>query len=388
MGHDLIRAWGEWRGGDSVHQQTTLRAAEARRGPARYTQAQIDQFVAAHERFVQRQPKGLRAIMRFLQAPSIDFNRRLLSDADFTGANMAGASFILTDLQRASFYCADLRRADLRRANLARADLRGASLRAANLSGARLDDADMRQAILAKTDLDGRFGLAGRSGQAASEEGERVFGVDFTNCSMKRVRLGNAKLKGANFSGALLHGADLKGAQLEGARFDGAVLIGVDVETLNLPPAVLAKCVTDPSPAARDRAPQLLAILAQAELWSTSSGTQGAAAHLEGEDLRPLVGVFEKRALTAMNARGVQAIGVSFAGAQLQGANFDEADLRDADFTAADLRGATFRGANLWHARFTNADLRALRLASGLKGVDFTGASLDPDALAVAQMAG
>ena len=371
-----------------MHQQTTLRAAEARRGPARYTQAQIDQFVTAHERFVQRQPKGLRAIMRFLQAPKIDFNRRILSDADFTGANMAGASFILADLQRASLYCADLRQADLRRAILTRADLRGASLRGANLSGALLDDADMRQAVLARTDLEGRFGLAGRSSQPGSAEGERAFAVDFSNCSMKRVRLGNAKLKGANFSGALLNGADLKGAQLEGARFDGAVLIGVDVQKLNLAPSVLAKCVTDPSPAARDRVPHLLDILAQAELWSTSNGAQGAAANLEGEDLRPLAGAFEKRALTAMTARGAQAIGVSFAGAQLQGANFDEADLRDADFTAADLRGASFRGANLWHARFNNADIRALRLASGLKGVDFTGASLDPEALTLAQLVG
>ncbi len=65
-------------------------AAEQAARP-RYSQAQIDQFVAAHERFQRGEPRGHRAIMRFLQAPGIDFSDRLLVEVDLSGANLTGA---------------------------------------------------------------------------------------------------------------------------------------------------------------------------------------------------------------------------------------------------------------------------------------------------------
>jgi uncharacterized protein YjbI with pentapeptide repeats len=349
----------------------------------RYTQAQLDQFLSAHERFHRREPRGRRAIMRFLSARGLDFSRRQLVDADFTGADLREASLVLADFERAALYCADLRSADARGANLQRADLRGCSLRDANLSGARLDDADMREAILVRDDPDKELQLGGWSPPGRAKKSRyQTFAVDFTNCSMKGARLGQAKLKGANFSGALLNGADLTGAVLDDAKFDGAVLIGVDLTKVRIDPRVLAKCVLPPSQSALDRIGELKARLAAADRWRATDGAEGRPAVLDGEDLRTLGPAFENARLTAFSAKRTCAIGVWFKGAQLQAAHFEGADLRDADFSGADLRGASFRGANLSHARFAGADLRPLSLASGARPVDLADATYMESAFA------
>lgn len=350
----------------------------------RYTQEQIDQFVAAHERLYRGEPRGYRAVMRFLQAPGIDFKGRTLVEADFTGANLNGACFAGTNLERAALYCTDLQNVDARSANLYRADLRGASLRHANLTGANLDDADMREAVLAKVDMEAGFQLVGRSSSVKADGEGRAFAVDFTNCSMKKVRLQKAKLKGANFSGAVLNGADLSGAILDGATFEGAALIGVDLTTVRIDPRALKNCVMDPSPEALERAPDLRKRLTAARRWIATQGAEGAPATLDGEDLRPLEGVFDDATLAGMSAKGACGIGVSFRNAQLQGAKFDGADLRGAHFDGADLRGASFRGANLWHANFAGADLRPLPLVHGERPVDMGEAKYGVDALSAA----
>ena len=353
-------------------------------GRRRYTQEQIDQFVAAHERLYRGEPGGYRAVMRFLQASQINFSGRLLAEADFTGANLSGSNLVGTNLERASLYCADLSEVDARYANMHRADLRGCSLRDADLSGAVLDDADMREAILAKADLEGGFHLTGRSSKVEGNGQAHAFAVDFSNCSMKHVKLAKAKLKGANFSGAVLNGADLAGAVLDGAVFDGAILIGVDLSKVRIEASALKNCVRDPSSEAIGRAADLRARLAAARQWIRTNGAEGKPAVLDGEDLRPLGGAFQGAALAAMSAKGVCAIGLSFCGAQLQGAKFDGADLRDADFSGADLRGASFHGANLWHAKFVEADLRPLPLAKGDRPVDLHHAKYAAGALAAA----
>lgn len=365
--------------------RTTLDQARLTRDvPPRYAQAQFDQFVDAHERYVRRQPRGHRLIMRFVQAGGVDLSGRLLTEADFTGAHLCKARLVETGLERANLYCADLRGADARQANLFRADLRGASLREADLFGANLDEADLRAAVLARADGKAGFRLVGRAGQAGPD-GETTYSVDFAYSSMKRARLGRSRLKGANFTGAVLTGAQMNGADLTGAIFERAVVTGVDWKGARLDPGALAGAIGDPTAQARERAPQLLARLEGADLWFSSAGKAGAAAVLNGEDLRPLGGAFQHRRLTALSAENALAVGVSFAGAQLQGARFGGADLRDADFSGADLRGASFKGANLWHARFDAADVSPLPLAGGQgRVVDLTGASYPDDAFATA----
>ncbi len=360
----------------------TVAAATNAAGPPRFTQDQLNQLIEAHERFVRREPRSQRAIWRFMQFSQRDFAKRMMADADLTGANLQRCRLILTNFERATLFCADLSDTDARAANFHRADIRGANLRNANLAGANLNEADMRQAVLARMDGEKGFRLHGRE-TSLTAGGDRAYSVDFTNSSMKKSKLAGAKLTGANFSGALLQDADLNGAVLDGAKFDGAVLTGVKMEQVRISPDALAKCVVDPSADVLKRAQELVEILRAAVQWVVSDGAEGSPGVLDDEDLRPLVGALEKRQLAAISCKRVRAIGVSFVGSQLQGANFEGADLRDADFTDCDLRGASFRGANMRHARFTNADIRPLALANGgVQETDLEGADYAPVALA------
>ncbi len=338
-------------------------------------QAEMDAALAAHERFL-RGSGGTRIILRFVEATGLDCRRRLLNDADFTGARLEGSQFAGSHLERASFYCADLRGCDLRSSNLRRSDLRGASLAGAALNGAMLDAADMRAACIVEADSKGGFRTLPRPGtNGVVQDG---LGADFTNCAMRGVRLRDANLKGANFSGAILDGADLTGAKLIGALFHGAVLTSVAMSDMALSAEQLGSCVLDPGPEAVARAVRLRAMIEQAGEWVETGGKCGAAAVLDNEDLRPLRGAFRGRVLSALSARAVCAIGVDFSGCELQGANFDGADLRGASFDSADVRGATFRDAQLSHAQFRGADLSALVLPDGSARLpNFTGAALD-----------
>ena len=313
--------------------------------------------------------------MRFLQAPGMDFSRRLLAQADFTGANLQGSDLRGADLQGSALFCADLSESDVRAANLRLADVRGVSLRNANLSGANLDSADLRQAVLARQDALNGFRRIGRSAEVKLSDGDMAFGVDFSGCSLKGVKLANAKLKNANFAGALLQGADLKGAQLYGSNFQGAVLINCDLEGCRAEPGAFIGSVLNPSAAAIARVGDLLARLEAGSRWVATNGGEGLPASLDEEDLRPMQAAFERRELAALSAKRVCAIGVSFRNAHLQGARFDHADLRDADFTDANLRGVSFHGADLRHARFDNADMLPLPLVGGGgRAVDLTAA--------------
>jgi uncharacterized protein YjbI with pentapeptide repeats len=223
----------------------------------------------------------------------------------------------------------------------------------------------MRAAVMMFVKPGGGISLLDRN--KANQNDNHAVGVDFSNCSMKNVSLGNAKLNGANFSGAILHGANFKGAQLPNVNLDGAVLTGVSMNDLAVPPAALKGCITDVSPAIAARADILKAAVEAHQQWIAADGAEGRAAVLDGEDLRPLQQFFAGHPLTALSARNVIAIGVSFAKCQLQAAHFDGADLRDADFTGADLRGVSFAGAKLSHARFDRANMAALQLANGNK---------------------
>ena len=338
-------------------------------------QAEMDAALAAHERFL-RGSGGKRIILRFVEATGLDCRRRVLNDADFTGARLEGTQFAGSHLERASFYCADLRGCDLRSSNLRRSDLRGASLAGAALNGALLDAADMRAACIVEADPRGGFRTLPRPG--ATGPRQENLGADFTNCAMRGVRLRDANLKGANFSGAILDGADLTGAKLMGALFHGAVLTSVTVSDLAMTSEQIGSCVLDPDPEALSRAAMLRAMIEQGAEWVETGGKSGAAAVLDGEDLRPLKGAFRGRVLSALSARRACAIGLDFSGCELQGANFDGADLRGALFDSADVRGASFREAQLSHAQFRGADLAALVLPDGAAHLpNFTGAVLD-----------
>jgi len=329
------------------------------------TQVELNAVLASHDKYVTAQG-GMRAQFNLRALDGLNLANRNLSDADFSGSSLVNATLYGSNLTRANLYCADLRGGNLRCTNLSRADLRGASFRGASLSNATLDNADMRAAVMMFV-KPGSNNVSILDRNNAGNDANTSVGVDFSYCSMKNVSLGNAKLNGANFSGAILHGANFKGAQLPNVNLSGAVLTGVSMKDLAVPAAALKGCITDVSPENIERANILKASIEAHQQWIASGGRCGKVAKLDGEDLRPLLQFFPERALTALSAHNVIAVGVNFSGCQLQAARFDGADLRDADFTGADLRGASFAGAKLAHARFDRADMTALPLANGAK---------------------
>jgi uncharacterized protein YjbI with pentapeptide repeats len=335
------------------------------------TPAALASALQNHQRFVRRQPGGMRAMLRFAQLPGENLTARLLDDADFTGADLGRAVLRQASAARASFYGANLSLADLTLVRAAGADLRGANLCGARLNGSVLDGADMRRAVLASAH-DG-FQLIRPTEMSVSLNGvdmsEADAGrVDFSHCSLK-----GARLRGAVFTGAILEGADLTGAQVTGIVFRDAILTGVDVAALNLPPSSLEGCLLDPDGAALAARPAMLAALNAAELWGMTNGREGRPANFDGMDLRVLGNALVGRTLAALSARGAIAAGVSFRGAQLQGSIFEGADLRGADFGEADLRGSNFASAWLSYADLDSANMEPLPLKEGgYKAVDFT----------------
>jgi uncharacterized protein YjbI with pentapeptide repeats len=321
------------------------------------SQGELNKLLAAHEHFVYGHG-GQRLQLRNTDLHALNFANRNLSEADFSGSSLVGSTLFGSNLSEAVLNCTDLQECDLHSAKLTRADLRGASFRGAKMSYAQLDEADIRVSIMSR---------------------DIASGVDFTNCSMKCASFRHARLDNADFRGAFLQGAQFEGANVRRASFCGAVLMGVDVAALDLPKSALADCVFDPPPASPDRVAEIAAMLEAHRLWIDSEGRAGAAAVLDGLDIRPFRELFADAKLSAISLRNAIAVGVDFSRSQLQGSRFDGADLRGADFGGVDLRGAVFRGAKLLHANFDRAKLQRIDLiGGGCSMPDLTDAEISP----------
>lgn len=350
-------------------------AAEYRLRPS---QIELSGILADHEHYLAGHG-GARALLKGADLDGCLLANRKLDEAELVGASLVDANLQGASLVRASLFCANLQGCNLRNATLAHADIRGASFKGADLSFAMLDSADLRSATMMVV------GPAGISVIDHVHKGAAFGGVDFSNCSLRNASFGKAKLDGANFNGALLFGTSFRGAKLTDAKFTGAVLMGVNMLELNLSRDAFVDCVFDVAPQARARAELLQSKLELHQEWVASDGRHGAAAVLDGEDLRPLHDKFAGRSLVGLSARGATGIAVDFSGCQLQGAKFDGADLRGADFTDGDLSGASFHAAKLIHARFDRTRLGSVHLRNGeVLAPNLLGADASADQFATA----
>lgn len=346
----------------------------------------LGDLIAAHERFVRREPGGARAQFRFSKLPGSDLQRRQLKEIEFAGCDLTGSHMGLSNFSYGSFYGSNLSQCDLRGSHLVRTDLRGVSLHGAKLCFANLDEADFRKAALLQADE--ASGFVQRKVKTGAESDDDT-AVNFANCSLRGVKLSKARLQGAVFDGALLEGADLNGANLVDASFDGAILTGASLEQTMLSQGALDGALKDPSPDALEQARAWLAAIQANAAWFASRGQEGAQAVLDGADLRVIADALPKARLAGASLRSTCGVGVSFAGAHLVGAKFRGADLRFANFAGADLRGCSFRDCDLTKANFAGANLDALIGRGGkpfrpqfdgaqLAGADFSQAKIDP----------
>ena len=227
--------------------------------------------------------------------------RRVLRDADLSGANLRRA-----DLSGAGLRGADLSGADLSGADLTGADLSGANLRGANLSGANLNHADLRDADLPRADLRDAD-LRDANLRDANLTGVDLRDANLTGVDLRDARLSGARLSGANLSGADLSSADLNSAGLRGADLSGAPLSGTTLNHADLSGANLS--------------------------GADLSGAHLSGAHLSGADLN---------------------------GADLSGANLNGADLSGANLRGANLRGANLTKVSLYETILANLDLTSV----------------------------
>jgi len=327
-------------------------------------------ILLAHERFLQHDGRGARAVLAAQNLRGTDLSHRQLSKADLSGSVLSHANLKFANLSGATLYCCEMRSVDARYGNFCNTDMRGVALSGSNLSHARLDGADFRSGRLLKAGDSGREAVIDRNGSAG--------GVDFSYCSLCGATFEGADLKGADFTGAIIVGTTFKGARMQNVTLTRAILMDIDPAQIPVSASALKDCVLPPTTEAIAAKAQLLFRLNTHQRWIESNARLGSCAVIDHVDLRPLADVVGKFKLTAISARAVLAPGVDFSCTELQGANFEDADLRGASFEGSDLRGAKFRGALLHHAKFLGADMRPLRLKSGdmmacdLSGTEFT----------------
>ena len=168
----------------STHKLVALKGENMKK----YTELELRDILEKHSLWLERDPNGVRADLRWAD----------LSGANLNGANLSEASLRGADLRGADLSQANLRKADIHGADLGGADLSVADLRGANLGWADLYGADLRVANLSGADLY-RAGL---------------YGADLSAANLSAANLNESDLRWADLSGADISGANLYGAGL------------------------------------------------------------------------------------------------------------------------------------------------------------------------------
>lgn len=164
----------------------------------------------------------MKADLRDVEYPGIDFGEANLSRANFRDAILTGADLSL----------AVLTGANLTGAKLTNADLSGASGENVQFFGVDASDADLSEAVLKGHFNSASFVAANLSGGVFTDStfdtsdltGSNLTGTDFRDSNLGQV----------NFSGASLEGANLKRCDLESASFKYANLSKANMRDVSL----------------------------------------------------------------------------------------------------------------------------------------------------------
>ncbi len=345
----------------------------------RITQQEADLICAKHDRLYAAKPGGARAVFAWMDLTGLEFRKRNLNDADFSGAIVAACDFTDCRLDHAVFFGSDMQEANLTGASMRRADLRGACLKGADLTGADLFEADLREGSIAAADRQKGLRVIEHTQRSADAQGATLIGAnlerskmsgmvavraDFTDAVLKDAKLVRANLRQCTMTGANLAGADLSGADLRGADMRDTVLVGTTLYACNTQDMCMDGALTDKLPTDGAALLPYGEMLKAHALWCETGGVSGTPSVFDGADLRGLKSI-RGYDLTALSAKGAVFYGVDMEGVQLQGARLEGADLRACNLRRADLRGARLMGAKL-----SGADLREALLGPLLIGPD------------------
>ncbi|HQN50112.1 MAG TPA: pentapeptide repeat-containing protein, partial [Phenylobacterium sp.] len=157
-----------------------------------FTQAQLDEALNAHERFVNRAGGGMRLILRYTVLDGLDLAGRDLREVDLSACSLVGCDLRVARLDQAVLFGCDLSQADLTGATLVRADLRGTVLCGANLTGVDMTDADCRPGKVVQNSGDNTL----NSGEGRA--------TDATGAVLQRASLDRSTADNADFSDCAL----------------------------------------------------------------------------------------------------------------------------------------------------------------------------------------
>ncbi|MGW4826331.1 pentapeptide repeat-containing protein [Amycolatopsis japonica] len=184
---------------------------------------------------------GVRALDRILRDSPSDRNRVLESITGFIRhRTLTAGSAHQDDVAAALAVLRNRGPATKRAGTESPLDLRKVRVGEANLRGAVLSDADLSSAELTRTVLSGARLDQARLCQAS------LIGSDLSNADLRDADLSDARLAGANLTSADLRGSIARGADFTGATLDGADVRGADLTgSRGLTDEVLATALTD-----------------------------------------------------------------------------------------------------------------------------------------------
>lgn len=273
-------------------------------------------------------------------------------------------------LTEANFSGANLKMANLSGADLRRANLSGARLLGADLSGTALENVDFSEAYLADADLsEAGLNYSSSDMQLMSVEPsvERIVSADFSRAHLQDADLtkvflpaadfSEARLGKANLAEANLREADVSNAGLNEANLSNAGLDSADFSGAHVSEAVLSEGdFTDADFSGADLS-ECKVVRATFEGANFQSATLPTGTQLAGADLTEanlVEGDFRDQDLS-----GAQLPKANLTDADLSGTDLSEANLERALLNRADLFDTCFAGARVEGTVFGDAQINA-----------------------------
>jgi uncharacterized protein YjbI with pentapeptide repeats len=370
----------------------------------------------------------------------------VLSNADFTAANLTDANFERSEVVNVTFAGADLSGAvfngTLTGSDFSEAIIKGAEFRASPVGGisvtqlystASYQSGDLAGTIFSRNQLNGvnladlvlssagfyEASLVGANFQRAvldrsSFSASNVTNADFSDANLYRAYLEGAtamnaffirsdmsyvygigaNMRASDFTGAKFFEADLRGATLAEADFTNADMAYADFSRAILTDANFSGAHIQYADFSRTTEPYLTA----EQLYATASYTSGdlTGVRLGNQNVSQWNFVGQNLSNAVMGVTGIEtdfrevvAVGAIFANADLKSTRFDQADLTDTSFRRAKLNDANLSDATIVDADFREADLSGANLQGAtLAKTDFAGANLTAASFANAKIAG
>ncbi len=294
----------------------------------------------------------------------VDFSRRILTNACFSGTALAGADFRGADLTGASF-TSDGPKCDL--------------------TGARFEDAAVNSVTFSGCNLAG-VSFAGRKLSSVTFSNCDLTGANFAGATMRLVQFPNCDLTEANFAGIDFQSddqndkrgdflrcnmtrADFTGAKLRSRVLFSGTLAGCKFDNvdLNSSHVVIQGCSGTRLDPVSFRGATLTA------MWLLLANTKGLpGVDLTGATIADLATF--KQNLKGLNLQNAVLTGMNLSGADLRGTDLTGATLAGVNLTDANLGGAVMYGVTSLYEMFRLRDpAECQKFIAGLKSLKVDG---------------